>query len=317
MRTRFARVLGFSAALLPLTFIQPAPAQSPGNVGRQVGGQILNNVGNAAVGQPAAVVPAQPVVPGQPAAYGVPATPRQMLQGIEAQAVNNATSAVTGQPATSATRYQLPAQFATSAPGTTVTYAGANYVVNADRTMSPTGATAQPAVAATRYQIPAQFAGTAPGTTVTYGGTNYVINNNNTMSPVAQAPGGILSQPLAPAVATSPRQALQGMERQAINRMTNAGAIQAGYVPTSAVRYQIPAQFAASAPGTTVSYRGANYVINANGTMSPAAAATPAANAVRYQIPGQFAGSAPGTNVTYGGANYVINNDNTMSPAAR
>jgi hypothetical protein len=34
-------------------------------------------------------------------------------------------------------RYQVPAQFATSAPGTAVTYGGANYVINSDNTMSP------------------------------------------------------------------------------------------------------------------------------------------------------------------------------------
>jgi hypothetical protein len=62
---------------------------------------------------------------------------------MERQAINSATNAVTGQPAyvppqaASAVRYQLPPQFAASAPGTTVTYGGANYVINADRTMSP------------------------------------------------------------------------------------------------------------------------------------------------------------------------------------
>src|SRR5262249_40608425 len=92
MRTRFARVLGLSAALLPLTFVSSARAQAPANVGRQVGGQILNNVGNAAVGQPATAVP------GQPGGYGYPVTPGQAVQGMERQAIYNAAGAVTGQP---------------------------------------------------------------------------------------------------------------------------------------------------------------------------------------------------------------------------
>jgi len=44
---------------------------------------------------------------------------------------------VTGAPAANAVRYQIPAQFAGSAPGTTVNYGGANYVINNDNTMSP------------------------------------------------------------------------------------------------------------------------------------------------------------------------------------
>jgi hypothetical protein len=195
-------VLRLSAALLSLTLVGPARAQAPANVGRQLEGQVLNNVGNAVTGQPAAVpgqpgavLPGQPgaVVPGQPAGYGFPATPRQALQGMERQVINNATNTVTGQPgympsqAASAVRYGLPPQFAASAPGTTVSYNGASYVVNADRTMSPAAAAAQPAAVqpsppATRYLIPAELAGSGPGTRVSYGGANYVINNDNTMS---------------------------------------------------------------------------------------------------------------------------------------
>ena len=247
MRTRSAVVLGLSATLLPLTFVGPARAQSRANVGRQMEGQVLSNVGNAVAGQPAGVVPGQPgavypgqpgaVYPGQPAGYGLPATPRQAVQGMERQAINS----VTGQPAYmpqagSAVRYQLPPQYAASAPGTTVNYGGANYVINADRTMSPVAAAAQPAAAqpaanAARYQIPPQYAASAPGTTVTYGGANYVINADRTMSPAAAA-----AQPAA-----------------------------------NATRYQIPAQFAGSAPGSTISYGGANYVINNDNTMSPGA----------------------------------------------
>jgi hypothetical protein len=210
-------VLRLSAALLSLTIVGSARAQAPPSVGRQLEGQVLNNVGNAVAGQPAAVAPAQPgaplpgqpgtVVPGQPAGVGVPATPRQALQGIERQAINNATNAATGQPgtmtpqATPAVRYQLPPQYAASAPGTTVTYGGATYVVNADRTMSPAAAATQPATAqpgatqpaamqpspaAARYLIPADLAGKRAGSTVSYGGANYLINNDNTMSPAAR-----------------------------------------------------------------------------------------------------------------------------------
>ncbi len=243
MRTRSAWVLRLSAALLSLTPAGLALAQAPANIGRQLEGQVLNNVGNAVTGRTAPVVPGQPgaMVPGQPAGLTVPTTPGQALQGMERQAINNATSAVTGQPAamaTSGARYQLPAQFAASAPGTTVSYNGANYVVNANRTMSPATAMAaatQPAANAVRYQLPAQFAGSAPGTTISYGGANYVVNANRTMSPVAAA-----AQPAA--VQPSP----------------------------AATRYLIPADLAGSGPGSTASYGGASYVINNDNTMSPA-----------------------------------------------
>lgn len=88
--------------------------------------------------------------------------------------------------------------------------------------------------------------------------------------------------------------------------------------PASAQRYQLPAQFAGTAQGTIISYGGVNYVVNADGTMSPttAAPARPRTNTPRYQIPAQFAGTTPGSTVTYGGATYVINNDKTMSPSA-
>jgi hypothetical protein len=91
----------------------------------------------------------------------------------------------------------------------------------------------------------------------------------------------------------------------------------------NAMRYQLPPQFAGSAPGSMVSYNGANYVVNADRTMSPAAAAAqpaavqPTPAATRYLIPADLAGNAAGSTVSYGGARYLINNDNTMSPAAR
>jgi hypothetical protein len=227
MKTRTAWLVRLSAALLSLTVVGAARAQAPANPGRQIEGQILNNVGNAVTGQPA------PVAPVQPGGSGVPATPGQALQGIQRQAINNATSAVTGQPmqpqATSAVRYQLPPQYAASAPGTTVSYGGANYIVNADRTMSPAAAAAQPAANAVRYQLPPQYAASAAGTTVSYGGRSYIVNADRTMSPVAAA------------VPPSP----------------------------PAARYLIPAELAGNAAGTTVSYGGANYLINNDNTMSP------------------------------------------------
>jgi hypothetical protein len=317
MRTRFARLLGLSAALLSLAFVGPTHAQKPANVGRQVEGEVLNNVGNAVVGQPAIVAPAQPAAP------ALPATPRQAVQGIERQTINNATNAITGQPGPtmsqggSATRYQVPAQFAGSAPGTTVNYGGTNYTVNADGTMSPAAAAAQPAATATRYRIPSQFTASAPGSTVNYGGTNYVVNADRTMSPVAAVPG----QPGGYGLPATPRQALQGMERRAFYGPTNAMSAQPGSVAMPAAparRYHLPSRFTATAPGTIINYGGVNYVVNANRTMSPAGpAALPTANLTRYQIPSQFTASAPGTTVNYGGANYLINNDNTMSPFAR
>jgi hypothetical protein len=272
MTTRSARVLRVSVALLSLTPVGLARAQAPANPGRQLEGQIINDVGSAVTGQPAPVVPGQPgvfpgqpgvvvpgqpgVVPGQPGVvpgqpgYGVPATPRQALQGLERQAINS----VTGQPGAmpyqgaSGARYQLPPQYAGSAPGTTVSYGGASYVINADRTMSRA---ALPAANAVRYQLPPQYAGSAPGTTVSYGGANYVVNADRTMSPAA---AGVLPPAGLPSAALP------------------AAALPAAVQPSpAATRYLIPAELAGSGPGTTVSYGGASYVINNDNTMSPAA----------------------------------------------
>jgi hypothetical protein len=166
------------------------------------------------------------------------------LQGIERQAINNATNTITGQPGympsqtASTMRYQLPPQYAASAPGTTVSYGGANYIVNADRTMSPAAATAQPAANAMRYQLPPQFASAAPGTTVTYGRATYVVNADRTMSPAAAASASA-TQPAA--VQPSP----------------------------PATRYLIPAELAGNTSGSTVNYGGTTYLINNDNTMSP------------------------------------------------
>jgi hypothetical protein len=91
-----------------------------------------------------------------------------------------------------AQRYQLPAQFAGTAPGSVVSYGGANYIVGNDGTMTAysgpaqTPATTQPAasgvVANQRYQIPPEFAGTASGYIITYGGRNYLTGDDGTMT---------------------------------------------------------------------------------------------------------------------------------------
>jgi len=90
------------------------------------------------------------------------------------------------------------------------------------------------------------------------------------------------------------------------------------YVSTGATRYQIPAGYGGSAVGSVINYGGANYSINADGTMSPAGASGPAAPAApaaqRYHVPAEYAGMPAGYVINYGGANYLTNGDGTMSP---
>jgi hypothetical protein len=310
MRTRFARVLGLSAALLPLTFVSSARAQAPANAARQVGGQILSNVGNAAVGQPAAAVP------GQPGGYGYPVTPGQAVRGIERQAMYNAAGAVTGQPgympgqAAWGTRYRLPAQFSGNAPGTTVNYGGTNYFVNADGTMSPAS---QSGANAMRYRLPAQFGGSTPGTAVTYGGSNYVVNADGTMSPVAAA-----TQPAANAVRYQLPAQFSGsapgttVNYDGANYIVNADGTMS---PTSAMVAGQPGGY--GYPATPGTERRAMYIAPGAVRNPPAYASPQTTSATRYQVPAQFSDSAPGTTITYGGANYVINDDGTMSPTDR
>jgi len=310
MRTRFARVLGLSAALLALTFVSLAHAQAPANVGRQVGGQMLNNVGNAALGQPAGVVP------GQPGGYAYPATPGQALQGMERQAIYNAAGTVTGQPgympgqAASGARYQLPTQFNASAPGTTVNYGGTNYVVNADGTMSPAG---QWGANGMRYRLPGQFGGSAPGSTVTYGGANYVVNNDGTMSPVAAA-----TQPVANAVRYQLPTQFSGsapgatINYNGANYIVNADGTMS---PTSAIVAGRPG--VDGSPMTPETERGAMYVAPGPARNQPVYASPQSTSATQYQVPAEFSEKAPGTTITYRGAKYVVNDDGTMSPVAR
>lgn len=79
-------------------------------------------------------------------------------------------------------------------------------------------------------------------------------------------------------------------------------------------RYQLPAQYSGYAPGSQLTYGGASYVVNQDGTMSPATRPLPAPAVQRYQIPAQYAGAAPGSVINYGSASYTINSDRTMSP---
>ena len=223
MRTRSARMISLSATLLPLMFMGPAHAQQRGNAGQQFERRLLNNLENAVTGQPNNPYQNQPYTtyPGQQGGYAQPGYQPQGGTGYYQQGGRGYQQPQQGyypqqqpayypqqqpqpgtypqqqpqsgyypqQPAASP-RYQLPAQYAGTATGTAVFYGGQNYVINADRTMSPgPAASTQPRANAPRYQIPAQFAGTTPGSTVTYGGTNYVINYDNTMTPSAGAFG--------------------------------------------------------------------------------------------------------------------------------
>lgn len=79
-------------------------------------------------------------------------------------------------------------------------------------------------------------------------------------------------------------------------------------------RFQLPAQFNGQAAGSAVAYGGANYIVNGDGTMSPAPGPMVSASAPRYQLPPRFLGSAGGTTIQYGGRNYTVNGDGTMTP---
>ncbi len=218
MRIRTIGMSGLATTLLGLTFVAPAHAQRANNVGQQIERQLLNNVSSSITGQPSYGYPNQPnnAYPGMQGGYAQPGYPQrgpgyypqgaagyqqpqqgyypqqQPQQGYypQQQPQQNYYAQqppqrgyYPQQPAT-APRYQLPAQYAGAAPGSPVSYGGANYVVNADGTMSPgTAAPAPPVNSSPRYQIPPQFAATAPGSVVGYNGASYVINTDGTMSP--------------------------------------------------------------------------------------------------------------------------------------
>lgn len=189
MKTRIALFLGLSTCVL-----NSADAQQRTNVGQQVQQQLLNNLQNRALGQPTYPNPGytpyqNPYQNPNPGYYPNQANSYQANRPYQAQRPvygQNGYQPTQGyaQPgyAQGAQRYQLPAQFGGSAPGSQVNYGGANYVVNQDGTMSPA---APPIPAVQRYQIPPQYAGAAPGSTVNYGSANYTINGDGTMSPFA------------------------------------------------------------------------------------------------------------------------------------
>lgn len=175
MRTQPLFTFGLSATLLSMTFVGPAHAQRGNNVGQQIERQLLNNVGNQLTGQPNYSYGNQPYNPylggqggyGQPGYYprqGAPFYQQPYRQGYVPQQGYGPQGygpqqgygqqqgygpqgyvpqqgyyapQPTQQPVTTAQRYQIPAQYAGAAPGSSVSYGGANYVINTDNTMSP------------------------------------------------------------------------------------------------------------------------------------------------------------------------------------
>ncbi len=178
---------------------------------------------------------------------------------------------VAGQP------YQIPAGYESYGAGTLISYGGSNYVIQGDGTMllaQQTGdASTDPGPSAGQpYQVPAGYETYGAGTLISYGGLNYVIQSDSTM---------LLQQDGDSSVAVD---------------------YTAGPVPDQP--YQIPADFAGSAPGTVISYGGSSYAIQSDGTML-------------VQQPGGFAYnsfySQPGTS----GSNWtpgVSNNSSNFPP---
>jgi hypothetical protein len=138
-------------------------------------------------------------------------------------------------------RYQVPTEFASSEAGSFITYAGYNYLVNNDGTMTalagpiPKDSSDKQAetgpIPGRHYQIPADLAKSAAGSVVTYKDHDYVIGNDGTMTSIAQG---------------SPKEP----------------------EPVPGQRYPIPPEFAASAPGSAVTYKGHDYVIGNDGMMT-------------------------------------------------
>jgi hypothetical protein len=225
MLTQSSWMIGLSATLLSLTFVGAARAQNV-NRGRGLERQMMNDVGTLINGtqpnypNPNYPAPTQPYYnpsQGPQAGYAMPgyqpqAGPTYYPQGGSVyqqpqpgyyqrpqpgyyQRPQPGYYQRPQQPASGpalAQRYQLPAQFAGTAPGSVVSYGGANYIVGNDGTMTAYSGTAQtpantrPAasgvVASQRYQIPAEFAGTASGYIITYGGRNYLTGDDGTMT---------------------------------------------------------------------------------------------------------------------------------------
>jgi len=142
-----------------------------------------------------------------------------------------------------------------------------------------------------RYQIPAGYEAYGPGSPISYGGANYVINGDGTMTSD-----------------TGPAQVAANIQGASTG-------------PVSGQRYQVPAQYANSAPGSIVTYADHKYILNNDATMTAIADQEPGAKQTqvgpipgkRYQIPAEFANSAAGTVITYGEYKYLANTDRTMT----
>jgi hypothetical protein len=141
-------------------------------------------------------------------------------------------------------------------------------------------ANAQSPVAGQPYQIPDGYGSYATGTLINYGGYNYVIQSNATMLLADQS-----SNSSQPADDTSTSQA-----------------------------YQIPDGYGDNPVGTVISYGGASYVIQSNGTMVPADQGTDSLQDTgqAYQIPTGYTNYPAGTVILYGGSNYRIGLNGTM-----
>jgi hypothetical protein len=143
-------------------------------------------------------------------------------------------------------------------------------------------ANAQAPIPGQAYQIPNGFQGYGAGTLISYGGYNYVINPDVTTMVLANQ----ASDSSPPDDSPSPTD--------------DQGSGQA---------YQIPDRYAGYSAGTVISYRGSNYTIGSNGTMTLADQGA----GQTYQVPDGYAGYAAGTVISYGGSNYTIGSNGTMT----
>lgn len=154
-------------------------------------------------------------------------------------------------------------------------------------------------VAGQPYQIPAEHADKAPGTIITWGRHRYLLGSDGTMTLYT-----------GPALAST---------------TTNAAASPSTRGPNPGQRYQIPADYAETPPGTEINYGGNRYLANNDGTMTALSASNESGDAAvertstgpvpgkRYQIPADQANADPGSEISYGGHGYIVNNDGTMT----
>ncbi|WP_406698103.1 hypothetical protein V5E97_04515 [Singulisphaera sp. Ch08] len=170
-----------------------------------------------------------------------------------AQTSTNTNAQASSSGPTPGQRYQIPAQYAGTAPGTKISYGGNHYLSNNDGTMtafiesggsddSDVELTSNGPVPGKRYQIPAEHAGTSPGSEINYGGNRYISNNDGTMTAMK--------------------------EPSTDDPFAGFDAIAKPAGPVLGKRYQIPAEHADSAPGSMITYGGNSYVANDDGTMT-------------------------------------------------